>query len=287
MAERKVSVVIPCYNSQNTISKVIVGLLSQTVKPLEIILVNDASTDETVKVVEKYDIKIINNPVNIGPAASRNRGFLECQGDIILFIDSDAVPSPNLIEVLICKYYECIPHDRHLGGMGGRGIEMILETTADKWRSIHGKQDWGKKPRNNVLYLFGLCSSYTRKALEAVNGFDDFYRLPAGEDLDLGLRLKKMGFNLYYSPEAIVFHYHRDNIASLLRNQKNWTKWNLIAHKRNGKLGPRQIIGSLTKPILFTTDDLLRYHDPQIAKISLKVLQSRISAVREYFSSIE
>ncbi|MGB9808486.1 MAG: glycosyltransferase family 2 protein [Caldanaerobacter sp.] len=89
MAEQKVSVVIPCYNSQSTISKVIVGLLSQTVKPLEIILVNDASTDETVKVVEKYDIKVINNPVNIGPAASRNRGFLECQGDIILFIDSN------------------------------------------------------------------------------------------------------------------------------------------------------------------------------------------------------
>jgi len=285
MFDNKISVIIPCYNSQNTISMVIDGLMNQTLRPSEIIVVDDASTDETAKIVEKFDVKVINNPVNIGPAASRNRGFLESTGNIILFIDSDAVPSLNLIETLVHKYSELALFHHHLGGIGGRGIEKVLETPADKWRSIHAKQDWGKKTRSDVAYLFGLCSSYTRRALETVRGFDEYFRFAAGEDLDLGLRLRKNGFSLAYFPEAVVFHYHRDSITSLLRVQHNWTMWNLIAHERNGKFSPRQLIGALIKPFLFAIDDILKYRDPSMAKISMKVFLSRVSAIQKYLSS--
>ncbi|HAD06052.1 MAG TPA: hypothetical protein DCE76_02725 [Anaerolineaceae bacterium] len=282
MDRPKISVVIPCYNRQSIIPLVIQGLLCQTIKPDEIIVVDDASTDNTLQVLKGYNIKVISNKNNLGPAASRNRGFLNSQGDLIVFIDSDALPKANLIEVLLYEYSENKNYHKKIGGIGGKGIDMIVKTTADKWRCIHAKQEWGLKTRD-VNYLFGLCSSYPRKVLEEVGGFDEFYRFAAGEDVDLGIRIRQKGYKLLYTPQAITFHYHSDTSFSLLRIQENWTKWNLIAHQRNRCLNFRQIIGPIIKPVLFVLIDIFKYHDPSIASLSMKVFARRLSVIWNYF----
>ena len=90
---KKVSVIIPCYNTEKYIEKCINSVINQTYKNIEIIVINDNSKDNTLKILNKYKyknkIKIINNKINRGVGYSRNIGIKKATGDYILFIDSD------------------------------------------------------------------------------------------------------------------------------------------------------------------------------------------------------
>ena len=88
----KVSVIIPVYNSKKHIKDCINSVINQTYKNLEILVVNDKSTDSSLKIINKIKdkrIKIINLKQNSGVAVARNKGIEEATGDYICFIDSD------------------------------------------------------------------------------------------------------------------------------------------------------------------------------------------------------
>ena len=111
MHEEMISVIIPCYNVSKYISKCIESILNQSYKKLEIIMVDDCSTDDTCKVLEKYSlidsrIKVLKNDNNMGAAYSRNRGFSESHGNFISFIDSDDYIDDNFYESMINKLLE-------------------------------------------------------------------------------------------------------------------------------------------------------------------------------------
>ena len=104
----KVSVIIPMYNSKDTIKSAIESVLNQTYKePIEIIVVNDGSKDGCEKIVEKMiinnqtnrTIKLINKP-NGGVSSSRNRGIKEANGEYIAFLDSDDMWHPQKLELV-------------------------------------------------------------------------------------------------------------------------------------------------------------------------------------------
>lgn len=87
----KISIIIPTYNSENTIEKCINSLIEQTYKNLEIIVIDDCSRDNTLNILKKYknNIILIKNKKNVGPGASRNKGLKVCSGKYIGFVDSD------------------------------------------------------------------------------------------------------------------------------------------------------------------------------------------------------
>ncbi len=86
----KISVVIPAYNASASIAKAIASCMQQTMQPHEIIVVDDASTDNTCDVVAQYKaVKLLRQSTNQGPSAARNRGINEATGDVIAFLDSD------------------------------------------------------------------------------------------------------------------------------------------------------------------------------------------------------
>lgn len=104
----KVSVIIPMYNSKDTIKSAIESVLNQTYKePIEIIVVNDGSKDGCEKIVEKMiinnqtnrTIKLINKP-NGGVSSARNRGIKEANGEYIAFLDSDDIWHPQKLELV-------------------------------------------------------------------------------------------------------------------------------------------------------------------------------------------
>ena len=89
---KKVSVIMPVYNSKNHIKDCLTSVVNQTYKNLEIIVVNDKSTDKSMKIVKKFNdkrIKIIDLKKNSGVAVARNTGIDAATGDYICFIDSD------------------------------------------------------------------------------------------------------------------------------------------------------------------------------------------------------
>lgn len=96
----KISVIIPNYNRANVIGYTIEAILNQSLKPHEIIVVDDGSTDNSIEVLQQFGDKIkLLTQENKGPSAARNKGVLESSGEFVQFMDSDDIPSLNKLEV--------------------------------------------------------------------------------------------------------------------------------------------------------------------------------------------
>ena len=101
----KVSVIIPCYNCALTLQRAFNSVLSQTVQPAEILLIDDKSTDNTLEIIKQsivafpLKIKIIELTVNQGAANARNAGWEVATQPYIAFLDSDDTWHPKKIEI--------------------------------------------------------------------------------------------------------------------------------------------------------------------------------------------
>ncbi|MCD6434036.1 MAG: glycosyltransferase family 2 protein, partial [Candidatus Diapherotrites archaeon] len=98
-----ISIVVPAYNAEKTIADCINSLLKQTKKAKEIIVVDDASSDNTAEIVKKIakrhkEVKLISLKENSGPARARNIGARKAKGEIIVFVDADCVAKENFLE---------------------------------------------------------------------------------------------------------------------------------------------------------------------------------------------
>ncbi len=101
-----VSIIVPLYNAEQYLEECLQCLINQTYPDIEIVLVNDGSTDNTLKICEQYRendnrIQIINQQ-NAGVSTARNRGVRESHGEYITFVDGDDTVSPTLVEKLLC-----------------------------------------------------------------------------------------------------------------------------------------------------------------------------------------
>ncbi|MDR2337585.1 MAG: glycosyltransferase [Deltaproteobacteria bacterium] len=105
MEQIKVSIIIPVYNTGLYLDKCLISIIRQTLKEIEIICVNDCSTDNSLEILKYYAeldtrIKIIDLPQNVGISAVRNSGLLAASGEYIGFVDSDDYISPGYFEIL-------------------------------------------------------------------------------------------------------------------------------------------------------------------------------------------
>lgn len=103
--EKLVSVIVPVYNNEKSVGKTIDSICNQTYKNLEILLVNDGSTDNTLEVLKEYQekdsrIKVLSQK-NSGPGEARNYGLREMQGDLVTFVDADDIIGEEIIEKLV------------------------------------------------------------------------------------------------------------------------------------------------------------------------------------------
>lgn len=228
LAKHRVSVVIPAYNSEKSIGRCLKSIVWQ--KPYEVIVVDDGSTDGTAQIAKtmrslRCPIRIILHATNKGLAAARNTGTRAARGDLVLFIDSDCEAMPGLVKNVVKNYRKGVD------GVGGCGMETG-NSKADAWRQLTGGQGYGGEKRIGVPFLFGLCSSYRRSVLIEAGPFDQEFRTN-GEDVDMGLRLNKMGRVLVYTPVAKVVHYRRDTFWSLVRMVYRAYKFGYLAFFKN------------------------------------------------------
>ncbi len=183
MSNKKISVVIPVYNVERYIGLCLDSVINQTYKNLEIICVNDGSTDESLKIIEEYQehdnrIKIINQE-NRGLSAARNTGIKQVTGDYIAFLDSDDWVEEDFYEKLYnacennnadvsigltCYYYnnQNIQTDRWVNQHAFANKNNIVETIEDRQNIIYSCACWNKIykteliKKNNLSFPEGL-----------------------------------------------------------------------------------------------------------------------------------
>jgi len=220
MATPKVTVVVPAYNCEKTILKTIQGLLHQSTPNIDIIVVDDGSTDQTPQIIKSIDrVKYIRQE-NAGPASARNLGAYTANSEFIFFTDSDCVPEKNWIEKALKPFHE----EKVAVVAGSYGIineESLLARCIHKEILFRHNKLMPKYPKSFGSYNFGVRKSI----FDLVGGFDVHYRQASGEDNDLSYRILKAGYRIYFEAQAVVYHLHQNSLKHYLKEQFRHGFW--------------------------------------------------------------
>lgn len=207
-----VSVVIPAHNEGNRIDRCLTALLAQDYSDaeVEIIVVNNRSSDDTVDRAAGYPVTLIHEP-EIGPASARNAGIRAARGDVIAFVDADCIPSNSWLRELLAGI-----EDPDIGCFVGEILP--LHPASMLARYIHDRQlicQMRLLRRTPPVAATGNIA-YRKTVFDAVGLFDTDFM--TGEDNDLFWRLVKSDrFRIRYNPQAIVAHAHPSRLPLFAR----------------------------------------------------------------------
>jgi GT2 family glycosyltransferase len=213
----KISVIIPTWNSAKMIHQCLGCLAQQTVRDFEIIIIDNASSDESVKKLkEKWSnltLQLKKLEVNNGYAIANNIGARLAHGKWLALLNADAFPEPDWLEKLL-KASEEHPE---FSVFASRQIQAnspeLLDGAGDAyhmtglaWRQHYNQlvKEYGYQS-GEVFSACPTAALYSREEFLKVGGFDEDY-FSYFEDVDLGFRLRLSGAKCLYVPEAVVHH---------------------------------------------------------------------------------
>jgi len=213
MSVPNVSVVMPCFNAETTIARALASIRAQSYPSIEIIAVDDCSTDRTAEILsaeEATGVRLLRLPRNRGAAAARNAGIKAASGEYIAFLDADDEWLPNKISRQIAvisgrpqmSFVAC----------GAGFVDVKQSATKPLYQNLaptEGPEAW------RALLAYNYVATPTvvarRSALERAKGFDP--SLVIGEDQDLWIRLALQG-EIGYIPETLVIvHEQRTSLS--------------------------------------------------------------------------
>lgn len=237
--QQLVSIVVPTYNRRASLQRLLEALSRQTVSPeqYEVIVVDDGSADGTVEFARgwqtEHALRVIEQQ-HAGPAAARNRGVDEARGSLILFLDDDVVPVPDLI-------------GQHLASHAVQRDSVVIgpmSPPGDWPRSVWVRWEEEKLQSQYRAMLAGLwsCSArqfYTGNAslarsrfLEA-GGFDTNFQ--RAEDVELGHRLHDRGARFVFNPAADVLHFASRSFEAWCRTPYQYGRYDVVMQRDKGQ----------------------------------------------------
>ncbi len=226
-----ISVVIPARNAADTIGRALVSVARQTCRPAEIILVDDASTDDTAQCAAAAglpDLRLIRHDQRGGAAAARNAGIAAASGEYIAFLDADDEWADTKLE----KQLAVIADAPAMAFVACRSV--LIDPVGQENRPIHatspvvtGPEAWRALLAAN--FVSTPCVMARRATVLAVGGFDP--RLPIAEDQDLWIRLALAGAVGFVDEVLVRVHYRRNSISQeLIGREIEFTLPMLLGH---------------------------------------------------------
>ena len=246
------SIIIPTFNGASRIGACLKALMNQSAGlaansgQIEIIVVNDGSTDDTIEVVQRYpDVRLISQP-NAGPAAARNRGALEARGAIILFTDDDCVPMSDWLRAMLSPFSDP-------GVVGAKGIyrtrqrqivaRFVQVEYEDRYRIMIAVP--------NIDFIDTYSAAFVRERFLEMDGYDRSFPVACAEDIELSYRMSARGWKMRFTPQAIVYHSHPSTLSGYLKKKYKFAFWRVLAVRKNPSKGIKDS------------------HTPQIMKLQL------------------
>ncbi|MCH8907589.1 MAG: glycosyltransferase [Candidatus Heimdallarchaeota archaeon] len=214
-----VSVVIPSYNRARSLYRTLLALHYQTSPPNEVIVINDHSSDDTRLILDRlrakslnYHLIVIHNRNNAGPSISRNKGILAATQPFVAFTDDDCIPAQNWLTVMYERLDQENTNNNAIIGIGGK-VLALNQDLVSQYYDLHHILD----PPSSEIYLVTANCMYFRDVLLEVNGFDETIKVPGGEDPGLSFALSNLGYQFYFTQDAVVHHDYQQTLKSFIK----------------------------------------------------------------------
>ncbi len=299
----KVSVVIPVYNRPTEIKECLQSLLhlDYPVKQLEIVVVDDGSTDHTPIVVSEFPVRLIRMEKNRQAPFCRNTGAEAAEGEILAFVDSDCLVDPQWLKELLPTF-----KDASIGAVGGRVDAHYRRSGLDRYEAVNSSLIMGRRAmvsqrKENVFYVPSCNLLVQKKVFQHVGGFRE--ELVVGEDVDLCWRIQDFGFRIAFQPVGSVLHKHRNRLIPFCKRRFEYGTSEPLLQKLHKKRRKKWIyplggwlfliLGilavTMNLPFLFLLcggiilwDALLRWRTIRTKELPLGFLSIFLAVVRSY-----
>jgi cellulose synthase/poly-beta-1,6-N-acetylglucosamine synthase-like glycosyltransferase len=223
-----VTVVICAYNAGSTLDECLHHTCALEYPDLQIIVVDDGSTDDTAEIARRYPaVELVAIP-HAGLSTARNEGFRRARGDLIAYLDSDAYPSPEWLHYLALGL-----DGPTVGGVGGPNLPPADDPI--------GAHIVARAPGGPVHVLVsddraehvpGCNMAFWRAVLEEVGGFDPVYT-SAGDDVDVCWKTLDRKWEIGFHPAALVWHHRRPGLRPYLRQQLGYGRSEALVEARH------------------------------------------------------
>ena len=207
------SVIVPVYNNPADLRECLSALLQESLVAAEIIVVDDASTDDSLTVAEALGVRSFRLPKNAGPAAARNYGASQARGKILLFVDADVVIAPGAIQ-RVTNFFE--DHPDVAAVFGSYDAAPRATDTVSRYRNLlHHFVHQNSNPEASTFWAG--CGAIRREVFDLVGGFNSQrYPRPSIEDIELGYRLCRRGFRILLDKDLQGTHLKRWTLRSVI-----------------------------------------------------------------------
>jgi Glycosyltransferases, probably involved in cell wall biogenesis len=224
-----VSIIVPAYNEEKMIGKCLESIFDQDYKgEMEVIVVNDGSTDRTADTVLKYPVKFIDLKVNAGKANALNRAIGDAKGDILIFTDSDSYMSTSAVRSLV----ECLITNSDVQMVAGN--VFIHNNSQDKKRIMKYfqmieyliEQEITRHLQGlsgSILVCPGPITAVKREVCESVQFSDE----TIVEDADFTIKALKKSMKIIREPKAKVYTNAPETFRAWYKQRKRWWYGNL------------------------------------------------------------
>jgi GT2 family glycosyltransferase len=223
------SIIIPTFNGAKRIARCLDSLRDQTAgRNVETLVVDDGSTDDIADVVERFTGVRLISQANAGPAAARNHGAREANGDVILFTDDDCEPAPGWLDAMLEPF-----RDEEVVGVKGayrtRQKSLIARFVQaeyeDRYRLMARIQD--------IDFIDTYSAAFRRPRFLEMGGYDTDFPVACAEDIELSYRMSAKGWKMRFAPSAIVYHQHPHSLVRYLKKKFKFAFWRVLAVQKN------------------------------------------------------
>jgi GT2 family glycosyltransferase len=207
------SIIVPVYNSPQALRECLAALIASSPHGAEIIVVDDASTDDTPTAAAQMGVRVLRLAQNMGPAAARNYGARDARGDILLFVDADVVVAPGAVSRII-KVLEERPELAAVFGSydaqpRAKGIVSQYRNLLHHFVHQHGNSE--------ASTFWAGCGAIRRSVFQELGGFDEKRFPRCIEDIELGYRLRRAGHRILLDKGLQGTHLKRWTLRSVIR----------------------------------------------------------------------
>ena len=218
-----VSVVISAFNEQDHIERTIRGTLAIDYPDFEILIIDDGSDDDTLARILPFvrdgSVRLVRKLVNEGKAMALNDGLRCVNGEVILIMDADAIPDPQILRYMV-------PHFRspRVGAVTGNPrvhnrTSMLAKLQAIEFTSIVSLQRRAQRIWGRILTMSGVVGAFHRDAMFDVGLYNPDM---ATEDIDLSWKLQLRAWDIRYEPRALVWMRVPTTLPGLWRQRMRW-----------------------------------------------------------------